>query len=340
MKKFIFFRNDRLGDFIIITNIIRAIKIKYPSSKITVVSSKYNYKFIKKYEIIDDVILYSKDFSFLKRIEIFNKIIKENYYASFAVDGKSFSNLCNIFLKSKNKFGLFYKFKFLGIPFFKPNILNFLFFDKYEIFTSKKYLDKIEHLPSKFIKLGNYLGLKIKKEDKYYYSPVKKIKKLPNQLANILNKKFILIHLDEKWQDIKGVNENLYENLEIFQKKIKKKILVTSFKNSFDYFVNFKKKLKTIKNKKIILFEDSSLEIMERMIYYSKFSISCHSGYLVQISGTNKGKLIDIINKRDLIWYSCWVPKNTFHKFVLKSDNKRSFELEKILFDVFKRIKN
>jgi len=79
---------------------------------------------------------------------------------------------------------------------------------------------------------------------------------------------------------------------------------------------------------------------MERMIYYSKFSISCHSGYLVQISGTNKGKLIDIINKRDLIWYSCWVPKNTFHKFVLKSDNKRSFELEKILFDVFKRIKN
>jgi ADP-heptose:LPS heptosyltransferase len=35
MKKFIFFRNDRLGDFIIITNIIRAIKIKYPSSKIT-----------------------------------------------------------------------------------------------------------------------------------------------------------------------------------------------------------------------------------------------------------------------------------------------------------------
>ena len=97
MKRFIFFRNDRLGDFLLITNIIRSIKKKYPSSKITVVASKYNYNFIKKYEIIDDVILYNKSFNFLKKIEIFNKIVKETYYASFTVDGKSFSNLCNIF---------------------------------------------------------------------------------------------------------------------------------------------------------------------------------------------------------------------------------------------------
>ena len=67
MKKFIFFRNDRLGDFIIITNIIKSIKNKYPNSKITLVSSFYNHKFIKKYRIIDKVILYSKDFNFVKK---------------------------------------------------------------------------------------------------------------------------------------------------------------------------------------------------------------------------------------------------------------------------------
>ena len=66
--------------------------------------------------------------------------------------------------------------------------------------------------------------------------------------------KFILIHLDEKWLDINDIKENLYENLVIFQKKIKRKILITSFKNSFDYFVNFKKKLKNKKNKNIELF--------------------------------------------------------------------------------------
>ena len=108
----------------------------------------------------------------------------------------------------------------------------------------------------------------------------------------------------------------------------------------FDYFINLKSKLKKKKNSNIILFENSSLDEMERMIYYSLFAISCHSGFLVQISGTNNSKIIDIINQRDFIWYSCWVPKNTLHKFVYKSYDKEKVELEKILFDVLKAIKN
>ena len=42
MKKFIIFRTDRLGDFLIITNIIKAIKDKYKNSHITLVGSPYN----------------------------------------------------------------------------------------------------------------------------------------------------------------------------------------------------------------------------------------------------------------------------------------------------------
>ena len=75
MKNFIFFRNDRLGDFLIITNLIKALKEKYPLSNITIVSSKYNHHFISKYKIIDKVILYDKNFSILKKIKIFKKII-------------------------------------------------------------------------------------------------------------------------------------------------------------------------------------------------------------------------------------------------------------------------
>ena len=93
MKRFILFRSDRLGDFLIITNIIKAIRDKYPKSKITVISSKYNNHFIKKYKIIDNVILYDKTFNLFKKIRIFKKIIQNEYYASFAIDGKSFSFL-------------------------------------------------------------------------------------------------------------------------------------------------------------------------------------------------------------------------------------------------------
>ena len=35
----------------------------------------------------------------------------------------------------------------------------------------------------------------------------------------------------------------------------------------------------------------------------STYTVSCHSGFLVQIAGFNKTKVIDVINKKDLIWY-------------------------------------
>ena len=61
MKNFIFFRADRLGDFLIITNIIKVLKDEFPKSKITVVASQLNYHFIKKFKIVDRVILFKKN---------------------------------------------------------------------------------------------------------------------------------------------------------------------------------------------------------------------------------------------------------------------------------------
>ena len=66
---------------------------------------------------------------------------------------------------------------------------------------------------------------------------------------------------------------------------------------------------------------------MERLVNYSSFAISCHSGFLVQIAGSNNAKIIDIINKKDYLWYSCWKPLNTKHKFIYKSfKNKQSID--------------
>ena len=339
MKEFIFFRSDRLGDFLIITNLIKALKKKYPESKITIISSKYNNHFIKKYKIIDNVILYDKKFNFLKKIKNLKKIISKKYFASFAIDGKSFSFLCNLFLKADLKFGLFYRFKFFGVPILKPNALHTFFCDYYETFTSKKHLDKIEHLPSKLINLSNHLNLGLKPKDRYYYLPTYQTNKLKSKYRNLIKSKFVLLHLDEKWIDIKNIKDNFYKNLVLLQKKINKKLLITTFNNKFDYFINLKRELKKNKNDNIIILENSNLDIMERMIYFSLYSISCHSGFLVQIAGTNNSRIIDIINKKDLTWYSCWVPKNTFHKFVLKSNKNINFELKKIFSNISNIIK-
>ena len=145
MKKFIIFRTDRLGDFLIITNIIRAIKRKYKNSHITVVGSPYNKKIINSYKTINKVLIYDKNSTLRKKISIFSNIVKSNYFCSLSLDGKSFSNFANLFLKAKKKFGIAYKFNLfdfvLNLKWSKPNFFyNYFIFDKFETFTSKKNL--------------------------------------------------------------------------------------------------------------------------------------------------------------------------------------------------------
>ena len=332
MKKFIIFRTDRLGDFLIISNIIKAIKLKFTNAHITVVGSPLNEKVIKTYKVINKVIIYDKKSSLREKIKIFNKINSKSYYCSLSLDGKSFSNTINFFLKANIKLGISYRFyllnSFIKIFWSKPNFFyNYFIFDKFEYFTSKIGLTKVEHLPSILIRLLNNLDLKLKIKDSYFYEiKNKNMLYAKNIYRKKINGKFILIHLDEKWEDVSSIENKLFDEINLFQKITKRKIVITSNKNKSLYYKRFKKNYK--KNKNIILLENLDLGIFERIISMSVFAISCHSGFLVQISGFNKTSIIDIINKRDLIWYSCWKPLNTKHKFVFKSKLKNKNSLK------------
>ena len=327
MKRFIFFRNDRLGDFLILTSIIKGIKNKYKDSHITVVCSEKNYKLIKSYDIINKIFVYNKSDSIYKKISIFKKIISFKYYASFAIDGKTFSNLCNFFLRAKIKLGLVYRYKLLGVWFTKPNFLyNYFSFNKFETFTSKKDLQKIEHLPTKLINLGNYFKLNLNPNNKYYFKASSKNNlNFKKYYSKNIRGEYVLIHIDEKWNDLKLEKNEFFLNLISLKNRINKKIIITSFNNKFDYFKILKNNILKLNSKKdLLLIENSNLFFFERLIKYSFCSISCHSGFLVQVAGANSSKIIDIINKKDFNWYSCWKPKNTKHRFVFKSTKVKS----------------
>ena len=282
MKRFIFFRNDRLGDFLILTSIIKGIKNKYKDSHITVVCSEKNYKLIKSYDIINKIFVYNKSDSIYKKISIFKKIISFKYYTSFAIDGKTFSNLCNFFLRAKIKLGLVYRYKLLGVWFTKPNFLyNYFSFNKFETFTSKKDLQKIEHLPTKLINLGNYFKLNLNPNNKYYFkASLKNNLYFKKYYSRYIKGKYILIHIDEKWNDLKLEKNEFFLNLISLKNRINKKIIITSFNNKFDYFKILKNNILKLNSKKdLLLIENSNLFFFERLIKYSFCSISCHSGF-------------------------------------------------------------
>ena len=338
MKNILIFRTDRLGDYIIHSRPIYELKKKITDCKIIIVCSVLNSKILKNSDYIDEIIIYDKNFSILKKIIIFFKLFKLKYYVIFALDNKKFTLFCNIFLISKYKFGFAYKYqkKFLNylLIYLKPNkIYRKLFFDKISYFSSRKYLNKTESLCQKYLDLFNFFGLKLTTNDNYVFNTDLNTQKNFDELRlKFKINEYVLIHFDEKWLDFINNKDELLNNIKILQRKIKKKIILTGYQNKFDYF-NFLKNsvsyFDLISNKKIInentdilLLDNLDINIFERFIKNSFMNISCHSGFVVQVCGANNGKIIDIIHERDQDWYKCWVPSMITYKVALKSTIK------------------
>lgn len=355
---FIIFRTDRLGDFIIHSRPIYELKIKYPKSHITVVCSDLNKKLISNYSFIDEVIIYNKKDKFLIKFKNFLKIIRKKYHAAFIIDGKKFSHICNIFIRSKNKLGLVYtsQKKIFMFKYWvkKPShFYNLIFFNKYEIFTSRNSLVLSENLCQKYINIfKNFNNKKIETSTKYIFETNKIYEENYRKIVDSINyKEYLLIHFDEKWNDINRIDEDLIKSIENFQNNTNKRIILTAYNNKFSYYKKLKKYFnyidcskevnlsKTFYNKcQVIILDNLELFLFERFIKYSLASISCHSGFLAQVAGANNSTIIDIINQKDQIWYDCWKPKNTIHYFVYKSEPERKFNINEIFLSIKKKI--
>lgn len=335
MKKILAFRTDRLGDYLITSNILKELKLKY--GHLTVVCSKTNYKLIKSQSFIDKIIIYDKNFSFLKKIKIFFDIFFNIYFLILAFDGKNFSLLASILLIGK-KLCVSYKKKknILGYDFYinRPiSIISKIFFNKNITFSSRNILKKTEHLSTIYCRLcEEYIAIKSKK---FYYEVPAYSKKV---FKNIIHKhsldQYILIHLDEKWLDIKDINKNFYKSILKLQLDTNKKIVISSFNNNHEYFVNFEENLKRFKPSNIILLKNLDIFLFERFINASIVALSCHSGYLVQVSGFNNAKILDLINSEEKLWVSCWIPPNENYKQIYKDNNNIKLSINEILTDI------
>ena len=206
--KSLIFRTDRIGDFILSAPFIQTYKKRNPNSKIVLVSSDYNYNYVKNFDFIDDVIsikidnkLYSKIYS---SINLFFKLRKHKYKDIIILDGKNRSFFTSFLLPGQKN--VLYKSNLL------KNITKFLnhkVVNNYEIQPQYKNLNF----------LANLIGFNVESEniniyEKYNFSSTHNSKK-----------KYILIHLDEKWftkhyyHDFTDIKPD-YQNLIILIKKI------------------------------------------------------------------------------------------------------------------------
>ena len=178
---------------------------------------------------------------------------------------------------------------------------------------------------------------------------IKKINIFKNE--NIKNKKYILIHLDEKWfSDFyikKYTNISLKKNdFFLFIKKIVKKchknLIITTGTIDLPFITELSNEHFNINKKgyyylkigkyKIILLKKISIENLEIVTMNAKSVITCH-GPLSLISGSFNVNLIDIIEKTQEKWYE----RHTSH--IMKYNKLYRIKFSKLAKKIILKVK-
>ena len=97
MNKYLIFRTDRLGDFLLSCILIKSIKRNDPYAHITVLASNKNFDYIKTFDYVDEVVLLKS--GFFNRIKTLLDLRKQSYVMTIVHDGKERSKIINFFLK-------------------------------------------------------------------------------------------------------------------------------------------------------------------------------------------------------------------------------------------------
>ena len=327
-NKVIFFSIDRLGDYLIRSNVIDKISNNYKFKEI--VCSEKNYKLIKTQTNFNIINLFNTNNNLINKFIYFFKFFLSKYDSVIIFDGKGISNLLLFFIKAKFKFTFIYKKKgFLNNIFFIiKKIILIKFKIKFSVLYSKDYINSNhkDHYPTKYKELKKYYK---NIDNRTYYFDEKKISKHDNNLKN-----YILIHLDEKFADIRHIEKDLNNSIKILSEKTNKRLIITSYNNNHEYYknldikkINFyalsnKKKL----NDKMIIIENIPINNFYYFLKNSYINISCHSGFCIHTSLLLGKRSVDIMNKKDEKWLNTWTPTTKNYKKIYKSNTVEIFK--------------
>ena len=300
MNKYLLFRTDRIGDFLLSAILIKSIKRNDLDSHITLIASKKNYKYIETLKFIDKVILYPDNF--IKRFFFFIKIFRSNFKLKIALDGKKRS-IYGCLLGGSN-----YKFLVTTKKVYKK-IFRF-FFTK--IIHKDDFSTKI--LEIEFIL--NEIGYDLKLIDYNIFENEKDFSDKKNENGPII------LHFDEKWifndyikkyANIEPTYDQFYKFIcDITVRANKDLHITTGFVGNIilDKLLskmNFNEKFywKDYGSHKIYLHFNSSFIDLKKIIYNSSKIICCH-GAPTHVASAMDKEIVDIYDKSEELFYKKW----------------------------------
>ena len=326
MNKYLFFRTDRIGDFIVTLILVNSIKRHDQNSKIIFIGSKKNYHFIKKIKLIDEVYLYPQS-SLIGKIKLIKYLNDENLDYIFVTDGKKKSIVLSLFIKSQKK--IFNVTKSIFKKIFKLSSIK-VFYDDEET------INKIDIIKKNL----EYIKFRYKETDLDIFD-------IQNVINNIkINKDFVhklndfsLFHFDEKWifnnyirtyKNIEPTISQLENFISNIIKKTKMNLIISTGVNE-NSLINLLKgsMVRKFENLYIKNYDEYSLVLADKMDFFdiqylilnSNILITCH-GAPTHVASSFNIKILDIIDVSEKSLFE----KYTFHlrnyNYLLREDFK------------------
>ena len=260
MNKYLIFRTDRIGDFLISAILIKCIKKNDPNSKITLVGSKNNSSYIRYFDYVDEVI--ELENNIFKKLRLIYKLRRYKFTNIIVHDNKKRSKFITFFLKSKNKI-------FLGNNQKKPhiNIIQHIL----KKMNFEYYQDSLD--------LFNYNKLN---------------KPQNNELIQLhFDEKWINDLYINKFTNIEPSERELIDLVKTIKQKTNKDLIITTG-------ILLPKILNKIEpdlfKLNIRVYEKLDFLELEKITSNSKILISCH-GAISHVAAAYKIKQIDIIDR-------------------------------------------
>ena len=260
MNKYLIFRTDRVGDFLVSAILLKCIKESDPQAHISVIASNKNFTYIKTFPFVDNVIQLNNNL--LGKINVFLELFKCKYESIIIHDNKKRSKLISCFLRSINKIEISNYQKKSHIEIIK-NILQTM-----KLNFSNDALNILSH----------------RKKD---------VNNNINQIQLHFDEKWIYNDYIKKFINIEPTENELISFFEKVIIKSKKKLIITTGL----VLPNKIKKIETeLHALKIRVYKNLDFLELEKITSQSNILISCH-GAISHVAAAHNIKQIDIIDK-------------------------------------------
>tara|TARA_Y200000002_G_C22592355_1_gene625810 strand:- start:272 stop:1162 length:891 start_codon:yes stop_codon:yes gene_type:complete len=284
MNKYLIFRTDRVGDFLLTSILINSIKRNDPYSHISIVASEKNYNYIKTFTNINEIFLLKNKFT--NKLKCILKLRKNFYDVIIIHDEKNRSFFISRLCKYKKRIIIKKSLVTTHINKIKKILLDLNFNFK------EQDLDILKNRNNQNIKIKEKFALLHFDEKWIFYEYIK-------EYTNIE---------PSEYQLEKFIN-SIYSKLNI-------RLIITTGINTSQKLNNV---IKNINNSNISLFSNLKFIDLENIVLQANLIIACH-GAISHIGSANNIKQIDIIEYKKLEFYKLWTDHFRNHIFLYRKN--------------------